>query len=247
MASRLRFGPDRLIAVKGNERDPGPSWQEGLPGARLRVIKRSPTVAAPRKDTPVVSFTRTVESFLPRGKKLIVLFLVLLVFNLILFPARARCLDVLSGEAGPVLDVRFGYSPEEVHAYAGALGPKGRRLYALTQITLDLAYPALYSLFLSGLLVAVLSRGFSGRRGIAWLVTIPFGIALIDVAENLSIIALLGRFPATPLGLAHLASAFTVDKWLAAGVAAVVLLVGLAAWGIRGLRGRGSDAMPESG
>ena len=195
----------------------------------------------------MVSFTRTAESALPRGKKLFLLFLLLLVFNLILFPARARRLSALSGGAGPVLDVRFGYSPADVHAYAGALGAEGRRLYAITLMTLDLAYPALYSLFLSGLLAAVLSRGFSGRRGIVWLATIPFGIALLDVAENLSIVALLRHFPTAPLWLAHLASAFTVDKWLAVGIAAIALLVGLVAWAIRGLHGRRSKIMPGTG
>jgi hypothetical protein len=76
---------------------------------------------------------------------------------------------------------------------------------------------------------------------------IPFRIALLDVAENLSIVALLWHFPTAPLWLAHLASAFTVDKWLAVGIAAIALLVGLVAWGIRGLRGRRSKTMPGNG
>jgi hypothetical protein len=174
---------------------------------------------------------------LPRGKTLILLFLVLLIFNLFLFPARTKRLETLSGGAGPVLDVRFGYSPDEVHAYAAALGPEGRRLYAITQVTLDLAYPALYGLLLAGLLVLVLARGFPGRQGVALLALVPFAMALLDVAENLAIVVLMLLFPVTPVWLAHLASAFTVDKWLVGGIIVVLLVAGTVAWGVGRLRG----------
>jgi hypothetical protein len=167
-----------------------------------------------------------------RGRALLILFLVLLPFNLLLFPVRAERLRALTGSTDPVLDVRFGYSPAEVRTYFEALGPEGRRLYGITQLTLDLAYPMLYSLLLSGVLAAVLARGFPRQRGVVWLAFVPFGMALMDVCENLSIVVLLLEHPAMPVWLAHMASAFTVNKWLLGYIGAAMLVVGLAAWGI---------------
>src|SRR5574341_471455 len=44
-----------------------------------------------------------------------------------------------------VLDVRFGYRPQEAVDLLNTLGPNGRSLYALTEITLDLVFPFFYS------------------------------------------------------------------------------------------------------
>lgn len=169
------------------------------------------------------------------GKALLVLFLVLLPFNLFLFPARSERLRALSCQSNPVLDVRFGYSPEEAYGIVDALGPEGRRLYAVTQVSLDLAYPALYSLLLSGLMALALTHGFPGRRRLAWLAFLPFAMALADLGENLSLTAMMLTYPPALTWLAQLANLFTLLKW-GLGIASFgLILAGLVAWLVRAL------------
>lgn len=171
------------------------------------------------------------------GKALLILFLVLLPFNIFLFPARSERLRALSCQSNPVLDARFGYSPEEAYGVVDALGAEGRRLYAVTQVSLDLAYPALYSLLLSGLLALTLTHGFPGHRRLAWLAFLPFAMALADLAENLSLTAMMLTYPPALTWLARLANLFTLVKW-ALGIASIVLIVvASAAWLLRALRG----------
>src|SRR6478752_157815 len=48
------------------------------------------------------------------------------------------------GFENPGLDSRFWYSPEEARDFFEAIGERGRRLYAITEVTLDLAFPLVY-------------------------------------------------------------------------------------------------------
>ena len=61
------------------------------------------------------------------------------------FELRSRAL----GYANKALDGRWrGYSPEDVRKFFEAIGEDGRRLYARTERTLDVAFPIIYgSLF----------------------------------------------------------------------------------------------------
>ena len=130
----------------------------------------------------------------------------------------------------PPLDLLLHYSPEQVQAYLGGLGPQGRAATIRAHATLDLAYPLVYS-SLFAVMITMLTRAL-GLVGRPWrlLALAPFAILAFDLAENAAIITLALRYPAPMTGLAHAASLFTTLKWaFAALVIGASVLLALAA------------------
>lgn len=163
-------------------------------------------------------------------KMMLVLLLLLLPFNLWLFPARSRLLDSYLGYPSTVLDARPTYSPAQVEQYLEDLGASGRRLYAASEVTLDLLYPLLYGGFLALGLALVYHALFPIYSFSRYVPLLGPAAALADLGENLSLAFLALIFPRGPDGLALLAGAFTALKWLAGTAAGVLLLAGAGAY-----------------
>ena len=108
-----------------------------------------------------------------------------------------------------LLDRRQWYTPDQaaaVFAELDRLDSGARQLYALTELTLDMAFPLAY-----GLLFAILlSRLFEGG-GRLW-VLLPLVAAAADVLENLSISYLALTFVGPPTAVAWVAAGFTAAK-----------------------------------
>ncbi|MCW1969486.1 MAG: hypothetical protein KIH69_015345 [Anaerolineae bacterium] len=151
---------------------------------------------------------------------------------IVLFRLRAETLQAWSGLRDPILDAQFGYTPAFAYERIRAIGAGGRQLYALTQLTLDIAFPFAYSL-LASLLVVRLYRFAEHLSWVRALRYVPWLNGAVDVVENLSIAALLLLFPTEWPALAHFASAAGVVKWSLGGIVLLVLALGLL-W--RGLR-----------
>jgi hypothetical protein len=159
----------------------------------------------------------------------LILVILLLPFNLWLFPARTKRLKALSGYASPVIDTWFGYTPEKVFGVIDALKAEGRRLYAITQVTLDLLYPLVYNGLLAVLLGLSVPAAFPGTWLAEWLPRLPLLSLLSDYSENICIVILLLGYPRQPAALARLASAITVIKFclIAAGLLGVLVSGGI--------------------
>ncbi len=92
------------------------------------------------------------------------------------------------GGQGVPLDMRSGITAAEIQTYIASLGEEGRKLYALNEGTADILFPLLYSSAYSFLFLRLLipmTGAVSRWHLLAWL---PFGIAIADVLENVSII-----------------------------------------------------------
>lgn len=156
--------------------------------------------------------------FLPRfftrlstWQALLLLFCLILLFSLYIFPQRTMHLRVECSGASPVFDARFSYSPAEVYPAFAQCSPAGRRLYALSEASIDLVFPILYNLFLVGLLAAAYRRirGAPGKY-LPWL---PLGSLLLDYTENACLITMLLLYPRQIPSLSLAASISTPLKW----------------------------------
>jgi hypothetical protein len=152
------------------------------------------------------------------------------------------------GGQGP-LDLRVtGYGAAEALATAEALGPAGRRLYATLELTMDVAYPALYTTLFCLLLSWALQRaapagggdGRSSGRGVHALALLPLLVAGADLLENAAIVTLLLAPPPAASAAAHVAGPLTALKWALLGLVAACLLAALGAAAWRSLRGGGA-------
>jgi hypothetical protein len=186
-----------------------------------------------------LSMTRQLGELIERWanfKTLLLIILLALPFNIIFFPWRNSRLSDLSGVTEPFLDARFTYTPSTLNALFAAYGQSGRRLYALSEVTIDLIYPILYTLFLSLLISLILTKVFPDFIALKPLSFLPFVILLSDYTENFSLVILSLRHPNRIDWLAHMASLFTSIKWMVLSIIIVFILLGLAALAIRYVR-----------
>lgn len=131
------------------------------------------------------------------------------------------------GPSPSLPDVRLGYTPDELQEVFEVWGQGRCQLYAITQVTLDVAFPLVY-----GVLFAIcVARLFTGERG-RWMVVVPLLATLADLSENVVLAFLAWSYRDTVSPLAWIASASTMAKFAFFGASLVLLLVG----GIAGRR-----------
>jgi hypothetical protein len=107
-------------------------------------------------------------------------------------------------------DVRFGYTPDELETLFHDWGAGGRRLYLVTQLTLDLVFPLVYGLLFACLIVRTCDESW-GR----WLCLLPLALIACDYLENFSGLVLVSRYReggTLPTGLVTVASLATQAK-----------------------------------
>lgn len=160
------------------------------------------------------------------GWLLLLLFAVEMLFNLLILPAQQAKLQAASGGTGPV-DLQLFYTPEKVYSMIASYGESGRASYRTFELTGDIVYPIVYTLFFAVMITWLFQRGFAAGSPMQKLNVVPLGVWLFDLFENLGIVAMLSAYPATPAGLAWLAAACTLIKWLFAGGSFLLILVGL--------------------
>lgn len=119
------------------------------------------------------------------------------------FQLRSRALGGVT-----TLDARLAYSPDTARDVLKALGEAGRRLYATTELTLDVAYPLTYTALFASLIV----RWHEPRRARGLLV-VPLLGGATDLLENVTAATLAWTYNGQPSPLAWVTSAAGVVKW----------------------------------
>jgi hypothetical protein len=133
------------------------------------------------------------------------------------FTARS---DRLAGNP-PLLDLRYWYGSADVQALFDKLGTAGRSYYALTEATIDLAFPFIYT----GILLILIYRLFEPKPARV-LLLIPLVGMLSDLLENASVVAMVSTYTGAPPGVASVATVFTLAKGVLVRLAMVLVLVG---------------------
>jgi len=110
-----------------------------------------------------------------------------------------------------------------------AYGETGRASYRLFELTGDILYPIIYTLFFSLFITWLFQRGFAAESKMHRLNMVPFGAWLFDLLKNLGIVGMLSVYPSTPALLAWVSSNFTMIKWLFAGTSIILVVIGIVA------------------
>ena len=164
---------------------------------------------------------------LANWKTIVVLILIALPFNWVIFPMRSARLQELAGKSVSIIDVMFAYTPAQVYELVSAYGEQGRQLYAVTELTVDLAYPILYNSLL-GLLMAIIFRSaFSSVSPWQKLPLLPLASWLADYLENVGITIMLMSYPQELDALAWVTSVFSTAKWTVGGACVILIVIGL--------------------
>ena len=147
-------------------------------------------------------------------------------FNAVVLPSQQAKLESTPGAAGPI-DLQFFYTPKKVYGMVASYGDEIRTSYRTFELTGDIAYPIVYTLFFSLAITWLFQRGFPSDSTMQKYNVVPFGAWLFDLFENLCIVTMLTIYPSTPSALAWISTIFTMVKWTFA-----VLSIGLLLFGI---------------
>jgi hypothetical protein len=140
------------------------------------------------------------------------------------------------GYEAKTLDSRGRYTLSDVQKLFAQWGPDGCRLYAATQVTLDVVFPIAYG----GLFLALISRLYRSR----WPLLLPAATVVADLLENFTTAYLAWSYDTWPSPLAWAAAAFTAAKSVLFVVCLLLLLFG-AARGLFCVSNRGLKTQPE--
>lgn len=119
-----------------------------------------------------------------------------------------------------------GYTPVQAFQVMTAYGEAGRKAYAFLLLTVDLVFPFLYGSFLFLSICGASRRAGVSMRWANALASFGFIATGCDWLENISFLIFMRQYPSQSIGVAKLASMFTVTKFLSSG-ASVIVLVGL--------------------
>ena len=142
-----------------------------------------------------------------------------IIFGLCLFGFEWRQ-DVI-GSGLTLLDGRLYYTPEEAAELLQLLGQRGRHLYAITQITLDLVFPLAYGALLAMAIVRLYSRKWA-----SYLILFPLVAVVADLLENGTAAFLAFTYNGQASPVAWAGSVFTGSKWVFLVLSFGTLLVG---------------------
>ncbi|MBK6905194.1 MAG: hypothetical protein IPH04_20945 [Saprospirales bacterium] len=158
--------------------------------------------------------------------------------NAFFFPWAEKKLAGFGGPGTKVLDLHFGFSPEEAYRFLEKIGPEGRSLYGLIEGTADMIYPIVYSLLLGTLLVLIWRRILPENSRRLRIGLIPLVAAVFDYLENICNLILVQRFPQASDAVAQASSLMGMGKWVFFGLSALLLVAGLVIWGVKALSTR---------
>lgn len=167
---------------------------------------------------------KTLSSLLNRiaNWKTLLLFLVAyMLFPGYIFKNAEQKINELAGSPIGIIDLTFGFKPQETLKMVDAYGDAGRAYYASVEMTADVAYPLVYAFFF-GILLSLLYRKTSYAR----VNLLPFLAMLFDYAENVNIVTLLKTFPQQSMAVASLCEVFKLLKWVTFGIIILLVLYG---------------------
>jgi len=161
------------------------------------------------------------------GWRVLVLFLANALMMGYVMPLAAGILAFAANNHVTPLDLMFFYTPAQAFEMIDKYGEAGRALYLKIELTADIIYPIIYTLFYGLLLSWLFQRAFKSESRMQKLNVAPIGAWFFDLVENLGIVSMLAMYPSKPASLAWLTMIFGSLKWLSFFVIIGLALVGL--------------------
>lgn len=172
------------------------------------------------------------------GKKVLVLFIittivyaVMLIITIpktMIYSNGMRLLDMMPG----------GYDSEYIRTLFEALGEKGRRIYLLNQIPIDMIYPFLFGITYCLLMAYLLKKIDKFNSALYYLCFLPVIAGIADYLENLGVISMLVNYPGQSHFSMMATNVFTLIKSTMTTLYFVALIIVLLMLGIKTIKTR---------
>jgi hypothetical protein len=125
----------------------------------------------------------------------------------------------------PILDLMFGFTPEQAYNILGGYGDKGREGVILINSIVDFFYPMVFgTLLITGISLAMPKSNTLPPKWI-FINLLPLIAVLSDYVENIGILNITHSFPERQDALAWLASIAGITKWIFVFFSIITLLI----------------------
>ena len=161
------------------------------------------------------------------GWRVFILFLADALMMGYIMPVAGGILALAANNSVLPLDLRFFYSPEQAFALIEKYGEAGRAIYWKIELTADIIYPVIYTLFYGLLLSWLFHRAFRPESSMQKWNVMPVGAWFFDLLENVGIVTMLTMHPTRSAILAWLTMMFGSLKWGFFAITVVLVLIGL--------------------
>jgi hypothetical protein len=132
-----------------------------------------------------------------------------------------------------ILDMQIGYTPDDAYMLLEGLGSEGRQAYAVMLSTGDMLFPIAYSLLFATIAAWLLARVAPPDHWAHRLSLVALVAGISDIAENLSIMAMILTFPQRLDGAAWFSSLIKITKFGSGAIGApmILILAAILIWG----------------
>lgn len=162
-------------------------------------------------------------------RNILIVWGVLVVFNLVVMGPAYRRFEGFSGGAGAI-DLLIVYRPEKAFDMIAAYGDQGRHYYATIALTLDTVFPILLAMAFGLALARIFRHAFSDEGVLHRALLVPVGAMVADFLENVGVVSMLLTYPRKLTVVALLTSSFSTVKWTAVAAQSILVVIGLIAW-----------------
>jgi hypothetical protein len=171
-----------------------------------------------------------------KGRWVLVMFIADALMAGYVMPLAAGIMAFAANNSVMPLDLMFFYTPEEAFTMIDKYGEAGRSIYWKIELTADIIYPIIYTLFFGLLISWLFQRGFRSNSNMQKWNVMPVGGWFFDMLENAGIVSMLAMYPTKFNVLAWLTMIFGSIKWAFAAISIVLILVGLVKAALNGFR-----------
>jgi len=143
-----------------------------------------------------------------------------------IMPVAAAIMALAANNSVMPLDLMFFYTPQQAFDMIEKYGPEGRVIYAKIELSADIIYPIVYTLFFALLISWLFQRGFRPGSPIQTWNVMPMGAWLFDLLENIGTVSMVAAYPSQPAILAWITMFIGLIKWGFAFISLGLILVG---------------------
>lgn len=161
------------------------------------------------------------------GWRVVILMIAETLMMFYVMPLAAGIMAFAANNSVMPLDLMFFYTPGQAFEMMDQYGEAGRSIYLRIELTADIIYPIIYTLFFGLLLSWLFQRAFRPDNKIQKWNVMPVGAWLFDMLENAGIISMLTMYPSKPEFVAWLTMLFGSLKWGFFVITVALVLVGL--------------------
>jgi hypothetical protein len=147
------------------------------------------------------------------GWRVFILFIAEALMMGYIMPLAGGILALAANNSVLPLDLMFFYTPGQAFEMLDKYGEAGRSVYFKIELTADIIYPIIYTLFYGLLLSWLFQRAFKPDSKMQKWNVMPVGAWLFDMLENVGIVSMLTMYPSKPEVLAWLTMIFGSLKW----------------------------------